>query len=300
MKALPLDCLHPGVPAAGTGIPVKGAGKTACKRDIFSNEWGPWRKRVIDTHCHLFDEPLRETWVQAAEEAAQAGCTGLVVVATWASAWEEIVSRREELRRRLPDSRVAVGLHPWYVHQAPADWADQLEKFLAQADAAGEIGLDRGDRAPELALQEPVFERQLEMAAAHGLPVLLHVVRAHDLVLHHLKAFSGKLRGIVHAFSGSPEDARAYVERGFLLGIGGGITRENAHRLRRIASKLPPESLVLETDSPYLGTETVPAGASRPAHVAQVARRLAQVLELPDAEVIRITSANVRRLWERP
>ncbi len=219
---------------------------------------------MIDTHCHLFDEPLRQMWAQAADEAASAGCTGLVVVATWASSWEEIVRRREELRGHLPDSRIAVGLHPWYVHEAPADWEHRLQEHLPHVDAVGEIGLDRGERAPDLAMQEPVFERQLEMAAQHGLPVLLHVVRAHDLVLHHLKRFDGRLRGIVHAFSGSPEDARAYIDRGFLLGIGGGITRENAHRLRRVVSKLPPSSLVLETDSPYLGTETVPAGSPAP------------------------------------
>ncbi len=255
---------------------------------------------MIDTHCHLFDDPLRESWTQVLAEAAQAGCTGVVVVATWATAWEEIAGHRTDVREILPDSRVAVGLHPWYVHQVPADWQERLETLLPRVDAVGEIGLDRGERAPAMELQEPVFARQLEMAAAHGLPVLLHVVRAHDLVLHHLKAFGGKLRGIVHAFSGSPEDARAYVERGFLLGIGGGITRENAHRLRRIAAKLPHEAIVLETDSPYLGTETVPAGASRPVHAAQVAARLAQELGLSMEETIRITSENARRLWERP
>lgn len=261
---------------------------------------GALEETVIDTHCHLFDEPLRETWIQTVDEAATAGCTGVVVVATLAVSWNEIVSHRESLRQHLPDSRIAVGLHPWYVHEAPFNWEQQLATLLPQVDAVGEIGLDRGERAPDLALQEPVFERQLEMAAQHHLPVLLHVVRAHDLVLHHIKRFSGKLRGIVHAFSGSPEDAKAYIERGFLLGIGGGITRENAHRLRRIVSKLPLSSLVLETDSPYLGTQTVPAGSSRPAHVAQVAAQLAQVFALPETDIIRMTSENARRLWEHP
>jgi TatD DNase family protein len=223
-----------------------------------------------------------------------------VVVATWASAWEEITASRERVRAVLPESRVAAGLHPWYVHEAPGDWDQRLAALLPRLDAVGEIGLDRGERAPALELQEPVFARQLALAAAAGLPVLVHVVRAHDLVLHHLKASDGRLRGIIHAFSGSPEDARAYAERGFLLGIGGGLTRENAHRLRRVVSKLPLTSLVLETDSPYLGTATVPAGSSRPAHVAQVADQLAAVLGRPVEEVVAITSANLRGLWERP
>jgi TatD DNase family protein len=255
---------------------------------------------MIDSHCHLFDPPLADDPEGILAEALGAGCTGVVVVATWASAWEEIAASRERVRAALPESRVAAGLHPWYVHEAPEAWENLLTALLPRLDAVGEIGLDRGERAPALEVQEPVFVRQLELAAKAGLPVLIHVVRAHDLVLHHLKAFHGRLRGIIHAFSGSPEDARAYAERGFLLGIGGGLTRENAHRLRRVVSKIPITSLVLETDSPYLGTETVPAGASRPAHVAQVAGKLAEVLGRPLDEVVSITSANVRGLWERP
>jgi len=254
---------------------------------------------MIDSHCHLFDAPLAQDPEGILLEAREAGCTGVLVVATWASAWEEIAASRERVRAILPDSRVAAGLHPWYVHEAPGDWEARLTGLLPRLDAVGEIGLDRGDRAPAMELQEPVFVRQLQLAAEAELPVLIHVVRAHELVLHHLNQVRPRPRGIIHAFSGSPEDARAYADRGFLLGIGGGLTRENAHRLRRVVSKIPLGSLVLETDSPYLGTETVPAGASRPAHVAQVAGRLAEVLGRPLDEIIAATSANLRRLWER-
>jgi TatD DNase family protein len=254
---------------------------------------------MFDSHCHLFDPPLRDDPEGVLVEAREEGCTGVLVVATWASAWEEIVESRERIRSVLPDSRVAAGLHPWYVHEAPEDWEGRLRGLFPRLDAVGEIGLDRGDRAPEMALQEPVFARQLQLAAEAGLPVLIHVVRAHELVLHHLKEVRGGVRGIIHAFSGSPEDARAYINRGFLLGIGGGLTRENAHRLRRVVSTIPLESLVLETDSPYLGTGTVPAGASRPAHVRQVAQRLAEVLGVPIESVVRATTANLKGLWER-
>ncbi|PKN47447.1 MAG: DNAase [Deltaproteobacteria bacterium HGW-Deltaproteobacteria-17] len=254
---------------------------------------------MIDSHCHLFDAPLREDPDGVLNEAAQAGITGIMVVATWASAWDEIVANRGRVREALPDSRVAAGLHPWFVHEAPGDWATRLEALLPRIDAIGEIGLDRGERAPAMELQEPVFARQLQLAAEAGLPVLVHVVKAHDLVLHHLKENGRNVRGIIHAFSGSPEDARAYIERGFLLGIGGGITRENAHRLRRVVSKIPLESLVLETDSPYLGTETVPAGASRPVHVLQVAGKLAELFGVPLETVRSVTSAGFSNLWER-
>jgi len=255
---------------------------------------------MIDTHCHLFDAPLRDDPEGVLGEALAAGCTGVLVVATWASAWEEIAASRARVRAVLPDSRVAAGLHPWFVHEAPADWQSRLAALLPRLDAIGEIGLDRGERAPAMELQEPVFARQLQLASEAGLPVLVHVVKAHDLVLHHLKENGRNIRGIIHAFSGSPEDARAYIERGFLLGIGGGLTRENAHRLRRVVSKIPPESLVLETDSPYLGTETVPAGASRPAHVLQVALKLAELLGVSLESVVSLTTAGYKGLWEHP
>jgi len=254
---------------------------------------------MIDSHCHLFDAPLREDPDGALAEAREAGLSGILVVATWASAWDEIVESRARLRGVLPDSRVAAGLHPWFVHEAPEDWAARLASLLPRLDAIGEIGLDRGERAPAMELQEPVFARQLQLASEAGLPVLVHVVKAHDLVLHHLKENGRHIRGIIHAFSGSPEDARAYIDRGFLLGIGGGITRENAHRLRRVVSKLPLESLVMETDSPYLGTETIPAGASRPVHVLQVAKKLADLFSVPLETVVSTTTAGFLGLWER-
>ncbi|MBU1241583.1 TatD family hydrolase [Myxococcota bacterium] len=255
---------------------------------------------MIDSHCHLFDAPLREDPEGVLAEAGEAGITGVLVVATWASAWDEIVASRGRVRQMLPDSRVAAGLHPWFVHEAPQDWDERLTALLPRLDAIGEIGLDRGERAPAMDLQEPVFARQLRLAAGAGLPVLVHVVKAHDLVLHHLKETGQGVRGIIHAFSGSPEDARAYIDRGFLLGIGGGITRENAHRLRRVVSKIPLESLVMETDSPYLGTETIPAGASRPVHVLQVAQKLAELFGVPLETVISVTTAGFLGLWERP
>jgi len=254
---------------------------------------------MIDSHCHLFDAPLRDDPEGVLAEAGAAGCTGVVVVATWATAWEEIAQSRQRVRAVLPDSRVAVGLHPWFLPEAPSDWESRLAKLLPHVDAIGEIGLDRTERAPAMELQELVFSRQLQLAAAADLPVLVHVVKAHDLVLHHLKENGRRVRGIIHAFSGSPEEARTYAERGFLMGIGGGLTRENAHRLRRVVSKIPLTSLVLETDSPYLGTETVPAGASRPAHVVQVALRLADLLGVSLETVVATTSANLKGLWER-
>ncbi len=253
---------------------------------------------MIDTHCHLFDPPLDADVAGVLAEAGKAGLQGVLVVATWASSWKTIVEQRGMVRGFLPLSGCAIGLHPWFVHDIPVDWETRLSSLLDGADALGEIGLDRGDRAPAMELQEPVFERQLELAVQRKLPVLLHVVRAHDLVLHHLKNHQGKVRGIVHAFSGSPEDARSYLDRGFKLGIGGGITRANAHRLRRVVSRLPLDSIVLETDSPYLGTETVPAGSSRPAHVVQVAEKLAQVMGVSVEEVVTQTTAAFGQLME--
>lgn len=214
----------------------------------------------IDSHCHL-DAP---EWSDAErarlrEQARAAGVSLCVLPAVERANWDAV----RDWAHRTGDA-YALGIHPLYVPQAnEADLAALDERLgLAQADerlvAVGEIGLDFFVPAlcePAMrAKQQHFYEAQLELACRHGLPVILHVRRSADALLRPLRERARRglplPGGIAHAFSGSRQQADAFVALGWRLGFGGAATFETARRIRQLAAELPLSALVLETDAP--------------------------------------------------
>jgi TatD DNase family protein len=209
----------------------------------------------------------------------------------------------------------ALGIHPLYARAVSEDALAQLAEALVlwrddpQLVAVGEIGLDHFEPALQdadsRALQERLCVAQMDMAAAAGLPVILHVRRSADALLKHLRRLhaSGRpLQGIAHAFNGSLQQAEAFVSLGFKLGFGGAMTFERALQIRRLAQGLPPEALVLETDAPdippqwlYQTAAARAAGASSrnvPAELPRIAANLASLRRLTLTEVQALSTAN--------
>jgi TatD DNase family protein len=219
----------------------------------------------IDTHCHL---DAAEFWpdVQAVRtQAAMNNVAHCVLPAVQIANFEAV----RELAQAGGDS-YALGIHPLCVAQAQdADLATLDAYLLRYRDdprlvAVGEIGLDYF--VPELSIsplrerQEYFYLEQLKLARKHDLPVLLHVRRSVDRVLKGLRAVAkaaprggpggGAWHGIAHAFNGSQQQAEAFIALGFKLGFGGALTYQRALQLRRLATSLPLEAIVLETDAP--------------------------------------------------
>jgi TatD DNase family protein len=204
----------------------------------------------------------------------------------------------------------ALGIHPLYVQQQPADVVAQLDALLDQQRtdprlvALGEIGIDGFVPGLDLALQQRVYADQLALARAHGLPVILHVRRSADLLLKQLRR-TRVPGGIAHAFNGSDQQAAAFVDLGFKLGFGGTLSFERALQIRRLATQLPPEALVLETDAPdipphwlYRSAQRRAAGEAQgrnePAELPAIGATLAALRGMPLHELARLTSNNVR------
>lgn len=217
---------------------------------------------LIDSHCHL-DAPEFDADRDAVLAAARAaGVSGIVVPAYVASRWQGLLAFCRAHARASPASPrlwPALGLHP--VHLASHHDADlqQLAALLAAGEgvvAVGEIGLDRF--LPELitesawARQVALFEAQLDLARQHDLPVILHARRCHAEIRASLKRVGHRSGGILHAFSGSVEEARQYLALGLCLGLGGPLTWPQSARLRAVATALPLEAFVIETDAPDL------------------------------------------------
>lgn len=246
---------------------------------------------LIDTHCHLdaaeFDAD-REA-VHAAARAA--GVETIVVPAVEVSAF----ARTRETVSRYPGCVAAYGIHPLYVMQAADDDLAALRQWLLaeRPVAVGEIGLDLYVADIDPARQEHFFVEQLRLARDFDLPVLLHVRRAVDVVLKQLRRF--KVRGgIAHAFNGSRQQADEFIKLGFALGFGGAMTYDGSTRIRELARHLPLEAIVLETDAPDIPPAWLNGSRNTPAELPRIAAVLAELRELPVAELVQRTAANAR------
>lgn len=252
--------------------------------------------RLIDTHCHLYDEPLAADLTGVLHRARAAGVEALVVVGTTLQTSRQAVA----LASAHPDVWAAVGLHPDAVE--PLD-LDVLDGLLAhdRVVAVGEIGLDGSRGKERLAAQEPACRAQLALARDHGLPVLLHSRDATGRMVRILQKLGpGGAGGILHAYAGSREVALALIELGFHLGVAGVVCRPQATRVRSVLGALPLGALVLETDAPFIGTATRPRGQVEPAQVREVCQALAELHEVDPDAVAAATTATARRLLKLP
>jgi TatD DNase family protein len=250
---------------------------------------------LVDTHCHLYSEPLCRDVDAVLGRARSAQVRHVIVPAYDLGSWPEV----KALACRS-GVYAAYGLHPWVAHE-PLEAAALAATLRAErAVAVGEIGLDFVIEGFDRARQLEMLRTQLEVARELGLPVLLHCRSAFEELLALLRTFSPHLRGLVHAFSRGPELASRFVELGLSVAFGGAITRSNATRARRAAAAVPWESLVLETDAPSIGLEGIEPARVEPRHVHDVALALAQIRGESVQVVAERTSSNARELFGLP
>jgi TatD DNase family protein len=249
---------------------------------------------LIDTHCHLDAAEFAEDREAVARAARKAGVAAMIVPAVMPANFATVHACCE----RHAGCHPAYGTHPLYVDSAGETAGDRLrthlEKEMAGAHlpvAVGEIGLDFYVPGFDAARQEQFFTEQLKIARDFDLPVLLHLRRAVDTVLKHLRRI-GARGGIAHAFNGSHRQADEFLHLGFKLGFGGAMTFTRATRIRRLASSLPCEALVLETDAPDIPPAWLAGGRNTPAELPRIADVLAELRGVDRAEVERFTTAN--------
>jgi TatD DNase family protein len=257
---------------------------------------------LIDTHCHLDFAAFDADRAEVAARARALGVVGIAIPGVLAAGWRGLLALcAEPAVKGQPRCYPALGLHPCFVDQHRPSEIDQLRRLLqhAPAVAIGEIGLDFAAAETDRAAQCWYFEQQLELARAFDLPVLLHVRKAHERVLQALRARALPAGGIVHAFSGSLEQARAYHALGFKLGIGGMLTYARSRKLRALVRELPLAALVLETDAPDMTVASHRYARNSPEYLPQVLAALAEVRgERPEriASATTATAAAVLRL----
>jgi TatD DNase family protein len=246
---------------------------------------------LIDTHCHLDAAEFDADRDAVHAAALAAGVERIVVPAVAVDSFQRVKTSVE----RYPGCIAAYGIHPLYVMQAQEADLDALRAWLRAEKpvAVGEIGLDLYVTDSDPARQEFFFVEQLKLAREFDLPVLLHVRRAVDQILKHLR----RIRvpgGIAHAFNGSRQQAEEFIKLGFKLGFGGAMTFSGSTRIRALAADVPLESIVLETDAPDIPPAWLNGGRNTPGELPEIARVLAGLRGIPPDEIARLTGLAAR------
>ena len=252
---------------------------------------------LIDSHCHLTDDrvwPVARAWIARAKAN---GVKSVRIGGLYPNEW----TRQTELQKEFPDFiRTSFGLHPWWIEKSTRAEIESilktLEAEMPNAQAIGETGLDFfSKRDPErFADQEFAFRAQLKLALHYQKPVVLHIVKAHETALKIIREEKAEtLRFQVHSFSGSEENARAWIKLGAFLSFSGAIARENGDRVRRILKTVPVKNVLLETDAPDQAWRR--DGQNEPAFIGEIYKSAAQVLDVPTSSLTAILAENFNR-----
>jgi TatD DNase family protein len=249
--------------------------------------------QLIDSHCHLDFPVFDQDREQILAECLKRGIEDIIVPAVTADTWDRLLAVCDS----SPMLHYALGMHPMFMNQHQAQHIEQLSKKVEQTNpvAIGEIGLDFFVEAHDKQAQISLFEQQLSIAKKFDLPVILHIRKAYDQALILLKKHKIH-KGIVHAFSGSEQQAHLYIKQGFLLGIGGVISYDNATKIRRIFQTIPLTHIALETDAPDMPLSTATEKRNTPTKITDIISTLAFLRKKSILHVATITTTNIKQL----
>ena len=250
--------------------------------------------RLIDSHCHLDAAEFDGDRAAVIARAQAAGIAAQVLPAVTAASWPKL----REVCTMADGLHPAYGLHPLFLDQHRPEHLPMLGEWIARERpcAIGECGLDFFVDGLDEAEQQRYFAGQLQLAREFDLPVIVHARRAVDAVILAIRKV-GRLRGVVHSFAGSPEQARHLQSLDFLIGLGGPVTYERAQRLRRLAAELPLQQLLLETDAPDQPDASIRGQRNEPARLRTVLDTIAALRGQPAAEIAEQTTRNAQQLF---
>jgi len=246
--------------------------------------------QLIDTHSHLDTHQFTHDYQEVLQRSRKAGVVAQVLPGVCQKWWANLL----HLTTIEKDLYAALGLHPMYMRMHLPEHLEELDIHAqsGQLVGIGEIGLDYYTKDINSQAQQHLFETQLDIARQNNLPVLLHVRKAHDQVQAILRRIGFTYGGIVHAFSGSLQQAENYVKLGFKISFGGTITYDRASKIRGVAKSLPLDAIVLETDAPDIPPRNHHGERNSPEYLPQILEALANLRTEPLAELAAQTTQN--------
>ena len=247
---------------------------------------------IIDTHCHIYNSEI-ENAEEIIKEASKKDIH-MILNGTDPLSNEEIL----KLSGKYENVHVALGYFPSYACEITDDDISLLESQLIDCNvtAVGEIGLDYYTRKDNKDKQKELFEKMLNLAQKHDLPVIVHSRKAMQDTYDLVKKYD--VAGSMHSYQGSGEMAREFIKMGFYIGISGSVTHDNNEKVKKMLKKIDINNIVIETDSPYLSPQEKRWEKNTPLNIKYTIQKIAEELDMNEKDVIDITTKNAKKLFK--
>ena len=251
---------------------------------------------MIDTHAHLQWPAFGKDREEVIERAFAAGLKAIVSVGYDVNASRQSV----QIANDHESIYAVVGIHPHNAKTMSASVLDSLRELAQDPKvvAIGEIGLDYYRDLSPRARQKEAFEQQILLAKELEVPIVVHDREAHNDVLEVIRSFGKDVNGVLHCFSGDLKMAEEAIDLGYLISIAGPVTFPNARKLHQLVQHLPEESIVLETDCPFLPPQSRRGERNEPLYILETAHKVAELKGMQLDELVELTSQNARRMFE--
>ena len=248
---------------------------------------------LVDTHCHLFFDELKNDIDGVLSRANELGVTKFICVGT------DITGsiKSYKLAKKHKNIYSTAGIHPHDVEAVEGDYINELRNLLLNEKvvAVGEIGLDYYRNISKPFSQKIMFKEQIELAQNINKPIVFHNREADEDIINILSDFQG-VEGVAHCFSSTYKTAMELIEMGFYISFSGNLTFKNSH-LPEVAKKLPLDRLLVETDSPFLSPVPFRGKTNEPGRTRYVAEKLSEIFNSDINDIASITTANAKRLF---
>lgn len=260
--------------------------------------------KLTDSHCHLDFPELQQQLTYELNTCSHLGIKRIIVPAIGPENWQQVLnislSSASEVKI-FP----CLGIHPWYLTGLTEHDLQELEQIVTankeRIVAIGETGID-GKIALEqnnMEKQKLFFLNQIKLANRVQKPIIVHHRRSHNEVIETLKQCQVDRGGIIHAFSGSYQQGKTYIDMGFKLGIGGTISYERAKKTINAIKRFPKEALVLETDAPSMPLSGQQGKANKPSNIKVIFEQLSQILQCDQTCLAAKLEDNINQLFFR-
>jgi len=248
---------------------------------------------LIDTHCHLFYNDLKNDLDGVLNRASELGVNRFICVGTNIKDSRVCLTLSQEHKHIY----ASAGIHPHDAKDAPENYVEQIHEFMKNPKmvAVGEMGLDYFRNISDPKIQRKIFREQLQIASESHKPVIFHNRDADDDVIQILSEFPDVI-GVAHCFSSTISTAKRLLDMGYYISFSGNLTFKNSN-LPEVAKYLPLDRILVETDSPYLSPVPYRGKGNEPGRTRYVAEKLAEIHQVPLELVARKTTENANRLF---
>jgi TatD DNase family protein len=250
--------------------------------------------QLIDSHCHLDFETFDKDREQVIQRATANDICDIIIPGTQSHLWQQIYN----LSKKYKQLHDCYGLHPYWANEHNKQDLTTLDKFIGEKKpvALGECGLDFRPQQADKNKQITLYEAQLDIAENHQLPVIIHSVKATETIIQSIKKRIG-LTGMVHSFSGSPEQAEQLIDLDFYISISGSVTYDNAKKIRAVAKTISLTSLLLETDAPDQAGQKNLNSRNEPSYLINTLDTIAELRDEAREDIAYQTTLNAKRLF---